>query len=160
MKKGFTLVELLAVIIILSVIALIATPIVINVIDDSRKSAAYSSSAMVLSAAQGYYDRQYMKNMGSFEEYTCMIVDGVGCPEILLNGKRPDNAVISINAKGIVNGSATIGKYTYYYCDSSLTELDCGNVKTAMQIGYTNELSQRGCTDIKCSLDELFDSFN
>jgi len=31
-KKGFTLVELLATIVILSVIALIATPIVLNVI--------------------------------------------------------------------------------------------------------------------------------
>ena len=31
-KKGFTLVELLAVIVILAIIALIATPIVINII--------------------------------------------------------------------------------------------------------------------------------
>ena len=33
MKKGFTLVELLAVIVILAVIALIATPIVFNIIN-------------------------------------------------------------------------------------------------------------------------------
>lgn len=37
-KKGFTLVELLAVIAILAVIALITVPIVINVINDSRMS--------------------------------------------------------------------------------------------------------------------------
>ena len=38
-KKGFTLVELLAVIVILAIIALIATPIVINVVNESRENA-------------------------------------------------------------------------------------------------------------------------
>ena len=40
MKKGFTLIELLAVIVILAVIALIAAPAVLNIIEDSKKSAA------------------------------------------------------------------------------------------------------------------------
>lgn len=43
-KKGFTLVELLAVIVILAVIALIATPNVLNMIEMSRKGAAESST--------------------------------------------------------------------------------------------------------------------
>jgi len=37
-KKGFTLVELLAVIVILAIIALIAVPITLNVLEDSKKS--------------------------------------------------------------------------------------------------------------------------
>lgn len=36
-KRGFTLVELLAVIVILSVIALIAMPIILNIIEDAKK---------------------------------------------------------------------------------------------------------------------------
>ena len=36
-NKGFTLVELLAVIVILALIALIATPIILNVINDAKK---------------------------------------------------------------------------------------------------------------------------
>ena len=43
MKKGFTLVELLAIIAILAVVALIVTPIVTRVIDDSRKQTAIQS---------------------------------------------------------------------------------------------------------------------
>ena len=43
-KQAFTLIELLAVIIILAVIALIATPIVMKVIESSKKSAAERSS--------------------------------------------------------------------------------------------------------------------
>ena len=42
-QKGFTLVELLAVIVILAVIALIATPQVLSMIESSRKGAAESS---------------------------------------------------------------------------------------------------------------------
>ena len=37
--KGFTLVELLAVIVILAIIAIIAVPIIGNVIENSRKQA-------------------------------------------------------------------------------------------------------------------------
>ena len=47
MKKAFTLIELLAVIVILAVIALIATPLVLDVIDDS-KYGAYSVSALAV----------------------------------------------------------------------------------------------------------------
>ena len=48
-NKGFTLVELLAVIVILAIIALIATPIILNVINDAKKQAAKDS-------AHGYVD--------------------------------------------------------------------------------------------------------
>ena len=42
-NKGFTLVELLAVIVILALIALIATPIILNVINDAKKEATKDS---------------------------------------------------------------------------------------------------------------------
>ena len=42
-NKGFTLVELLAVIVILAIIALIATPIILNVISDAKKQATLES---------------------------------------------------------------------------------------------------------------------
>ncbi|HHU54337.1 MAG TPA: prepilin-type N-terminal cleavage/methylation domain-containing protein, partial [Mollicutes bacterium] len=48
-KKGFTLIELLAVIVILAIIMLIATPTILNVIEDARQGAARSS-------AMGYVD--------------------------------------------------------------------------------------------------------
>ena len=46
MKKGFTLIELVAVILILGFIALIATPIVINVIEDSKKESVLNSTKL------------------------------------------------------------------------------------------------------------------
>ncbi len=54
-KKGFTLVELLAVIVILAVIALISTPMIINVIEGSKKGALKDSAYGLLEAADIYY---------------------------------------------------------------------------------------------------------
>ena len=160
MKKGFTLIELLAIIIILAIIAGIAVPIVLNIVEDSRKSASKSAAGMVLSATHTYYYTEVFRNSDDFTAYSCMISNKTGCPEILLQGDRPDTAVINIAEDGNINGSVTFGKYTYWYCDNSLSEVDCGSIKTALQIGYTNDLSNNNCTTVKCALDELFEELN
>ena len=49
-EKGFTLIELLAVIVILAIIMVIAVPKILNVIENSRKSAAESSIKLVKDA--------------------------------------------------------------------------------------------------------------
>ena len=54
MKKAFTLIELLAVIIILAIVALIATPIILNVINDARISAGRSEASMIYSGINNY----------------------------------------------------------------------------------------------------------
>ena len=46
-RKGFTLIELLAVIVILAIIMVIAVPQILNVIDNSRKSAWKSNVKMI-----------------------------------------------------------------------------------------------------------------
>ena len=43
-KKGFTLIELLAIIVILAIIAVITVPIILNVIDNSKRGAAIDSA--------------------------------------------------------------------------------------------------------------------
>ena len=50
MKKGFTLVELLAVIVILAIIALIAVPIVTNIINNTEKDSELMSAKMYIDA--------------------------------------------------------------------------------------------------------------
>ena len=51
-KQGFTLIELLAVIVILAVIVLIATPLIMNVINDAKKSAARDAGYNVIKAGE------------------------------------------------------------------------------------------------------------
>ena len=49
-EKGFTLIELLAVIVLLSILMVVAVPKILNVIENSRKSAAESSIKLVKDA--------------------------------------------------------------------------------------------------------------
>ena len=51
-KKGFTLVELLAVIVILAIIALISTPIILGVIETAKKGAAEQSALGYIDAVE------------------------------------------------------------------------------------------------------------
>ena len=53
-KNAFTLIELLAVIIILAIVALIATPIILDVVDDAKKSAGLSEANMIYSGINNY----------------------------------------------------------------------------------------------------------
>lgn len=56
-SKGFTLVELLAVIVILAIIALITTPIILNVIEQSRKNAAVDKAWGTIDAVRLAYSQ-------------------------------------------------------------------------------------------------------
>ena len=67
--KGFTLVELLAVIVILAIILVIAVPQIMKTIDEAREG-AFSSSAKLIAASA---ERMYLENetLGITEEISC-----------------------------------------------------------------------------------------
>ena len=97
-NRGFTLVELLAVIVILALIALIATPIILNVINDAKKQAAKDS-------AYGYMDA-VEKYIVSSELEDESIQDGIYSVEdlnkkISVKGSTPDNGIIKIENKEV-----------------------------------------------------------
>ena len=54
LNNAFTLIELLAVIIILAIVALIATPIILDVVEDARISAGKSEAQMILGGINNY----------------------------------------------------------------------------------------------------------
>ena len=58
-KKGFTLVELLAVIVVLAVVLVISIPVIKNVIDNAKKGALKNSVYGIIDSA-GYYYNSYM----------------------------------------------------------------------------------------------------
>lgn len=72
-KKGFTLIELLAVIVILAILALIAIPIVISIIQDSRKSSAKRSVDSFGRAAAAAMSNYMTKNDKA--DYTSLLFD-------------------------------------------------------------------------------------
>lgn len=55
-NKGFTLVELIGVVVILGLIALVAFPSLLNQIDSSKKQVSDSQKAIIISSAKNYVD--------------------------------------------------------------------------------------------------------
>lgn len=62
MKKGFTLVELLAVIIILGIVATITTPIILNFINSSKTNALLDDANSLIKISETYYSENTYNN--------------------------------------------------------------------------------------------------
>ena len=103
--NAFTLIELLAVIIILAIVALIATPIILNVIEDARISAGRSEAQMILGGINNYCATEDVKYQLD-NSYT----------KICTSDMDKDDVPTMVNL-----GNATIDKIKYN--DSKLTEL-------------------------------------
>ena len=124
-KNGFTLVELLAVIVILAIILVIAVPKVINVIDDAKKATLESTAKMI--AGQAEKQKIQNKILGKTDEITCDSlvkindVDYASC-EVEFNG---DEASVTIEGSGkfdglyVCNGTKSIAIATEESCSSS-----------------------------------------
>ena len=88
-KKGFTLIELLTIIIILAIIAVITVPIILNIIDNSKKGAVMDSAhGYILSIKHFYYGNQTIDSEFEFDEkvYTVPELRSLG---LSVNGKEP-----------------------------------------------------------------------
>ena len=107
-KKGFTLVELLTVIVILALIALIATPIILNVINDAKKQAAKDSAYGYMDAVEKYIvsseleDKSIQDGRYSVEELN---------KKISVKGSTPDNGNIEIKNSSVKSYDIGIDGY-------------------------------------------------
>lgn len=122
-NKGFTLIELLAIIVILAIIAVITVPIVLDIIEKSRKGAAFDSVYGITDTAKLYF----YKSDGSgttLANYTCDFTKG--CNELHYDGETPTSGTIRMNEKGFVSGEVTYyDKYTFCIYNNSVYEGTC-----------------------------------
>ena len=93
-NKGFTLVELLAVIVIL---ALIATPIILNVINDAKKQAAkdsfYENGTAVTAV---YYNPETGKKCDDYTEKNSTTGTKSGCMKWYVFNDKEENATVNV----------------------------------------------------------------
>lgn len=69
-NKGFTLLELLAVIVVLAIIALIVTPFITDAITEAKEGAAKNTGYGIISAAELYYAQEMAGDGGVFNAVT------------------------------------------------------------------------------------------
>ena len=73
MKKGFTLIELLAVIVILAIIALITVPIVLKMLNNSRRDSALRSAENYIDGVKKALVNEYTND--NFNPSSCDIIE-------------------------------------------------------------------------------------
>ena len=103
-QKGFTLVELLAVIVILSIILLIAVPAVKKTVDSAKKKSAENDAVMIKNIAEKYYT----SNLDKDEEITGV---DLSSDTLTYSGEKPTKGYLYFTEDGIAYGKMYINGY-------------------------------------------------
>ncbi len=130
-KKGFTLVELLAVIVILAVILVIAVPQIMSVIESARKGSIESTAKLIAEGAEREYTNR--KILGKDTNIECSDVSS-------MNSNDYGTCVIIFDNAGKATVKVTgKGKFEGYTCNGNSTNMECikgeipGSTETAAQ---------------------------
>ena len=130
-KKGFTLVELLAVIVILAVILVIAVPQIMSVIESARKGSIESTAKLIAEGAEREYTNR--KILGKDTNIECSDVSS-------MNSNDYGTCVITFDNTGKATVKVTgKGKFEGYTCNGDSTNMKCvkgeipGPTETAAQ---------------------------
>ena len=116
-KKGFTLVELLAVIVILAVILVIAVPQIMSVIESARKGSIESTAKLIAEGAEREYTNR--KILGKDTNIECSDVSS-------MNSNDYGTCVISFDNRGKATVSITgKGKFEGYTCNGNSINMEC-----------------------------------
>ena len=114
-RKGFTLIELLGVIVVLAVIAIITTPVILGVIEKSKKE-SYRNSIYGIMESANIYLANHLTNIGKTKEiaFTC---NGINCSNeegesLDFKGTVPKSGTFYLNGAGEVTVESVYnGKY-------------------------------------------------
>ena len=130
-NKGFTLVELLSVIVILAVILVIAVPQIMSVIESARKGSIESTAKLIAEGAEREYTNR--KILGKDTNIECSDVSS-------MNSNDYGTCVITFDNRGKATVKVTgKGKFEGYTCNGNSTNMECvkgeipGPTETAAQ---------------------------
>ena len=128
-NKGFTLIELLAIIVILAVIAVITVPIILNIIDNSKKGAITDSAYGYKDALQKYNMTLLTRNPeseGLKGSYTVTELKNLG---LEISGQEPSDGIVLLDEEGI-SGCLKFDEYTTYLYNNQVVGTAKGNCPT------------------------------
>lgn len=149
-KNGFTLVELLAVIVILAVVLVISVPRIQEVIDSTRLKALESSAKLILKGADKVYTAKSMDDSWNITS------DPITCDYVVeLNEKDYKSCTLSLvdNRMSIVlYGSSTFNEYK---CVNTINDLNCYKL-TNININFDGNGGDISYTSKKYKMDSKY----
>ena len=112
-KNAFTLIELLAIIVILAIIAVITVPIILNIIENSRKGASIDSAYGYRDSIHQYY---LSKSVGSTTDNVLATeviktVSDLETDGLTVSGDKPTEGWVQLNKGQVVDYSLKFGDY-------------------------------------------------
>lgn len=119
MKKGFTLVELLGVIVILGIIGLIVTPLVLGTINDSEENVNEMQVETIKRAAKNYANAHIYTLDCDNGKTSCTIYVTVG--DLKKEGYLEDKDIVDATTDKAISDSTRVGivinngKFSYKY---------------------------------------------
>ena len=112
MKKGFTIIELLAVITLLAIVTMIAVPIILNVINTSKESSYEEKAKLFIKNIENKIAQHQIENIlvvdgeyqyNSLNSKICLITNTNICIEDLdIEANKPDSVDIEISDYEII----------------------------------------------------------
>ena len=141
-NKGFTLVELLAVIAILAILVIIALPNVLKMFNDAKKNSFLTEAKTVYSEAGKKYISDNITSPGNNEHIYCKSKTDSLNP-LSLSG-RGINYYVKTDSKGIVNTIVVWDDARYIALKSS--EISATNLNDAKDI--TDDIKNATCGNI------------
>ena len=167
-EKGFSLIELLAVIVILSIAALISVPLITGIINDSKLNGLKDSAYGILKSANLYFSQYEPETNIRFDIEENQVTSKDAEEMIQYKGYVKEGAVI-VNATGKITMCITDGTNSVYknYKDKSIVvvENDSCYIPENQAIVYLanggatlDELDNQELTDLVTSLQEEINS--
>ena len=166
-KKGFTLIELLAIIVILAIIAVITVPIILNVIENSKKGAAQDSAYGYKASVMDYYATLLAQdnNLRLNGQYTVsngtLTGDFGGTTEsknIPISGTKPTSGALAYTNSVLTGGCLVIDEYAVVFgTDGTITNTvkgKCKGIKLAPSVPDPESLSTDSWATIANAIDE------
>ena len=161
-KKGFTLVELLAVIVILAVILIIAVPRISEVINNSKKASFEATAKTIASQAEKkYMENEVLGNTGSLECSDVVKINSSDYASCTITFDESGNALVTLNGSGKFAGltirnatknsatatelTETDSKYFSYEFEKNVEVVDQSKCESYYNQGFTQEEATTVC---------------